>query len=189
MGALSSGPGSTGSLAERTVAVKPVYQGRIVNLEVLEVTMPDGRSAVREVIRHRGAAAILAQRPDGRLVFVRQYRKAAEREFLEVIAGTREPGETAETCARREIVEETGYEARELYAAGSVFPSPGYSSEEIFLFFARLATEPGPRAPDADEQLETVCLTRAEFEDLLARGEISDGKTLAAWVRCARWLA
>jgi ADP-ribose pyrophosphatase len=169
---------------ERTVAVHPGFEGRLVKVEVHEVVMPDGRRTRREILRHPGAAVVLAEDADGRFLLVRQYRKAVERRLLEVVAGTLDPGETPETCARREVEEETGRRALSLSKLGVLCPAPGYSSEYLHIYHARVApATASPRhAPDPDEWIEVVALGAADIEARIDAGEIEDAKTLAAWL-------
>jgi ADP-ribose pyrophosphatase len=166
---------------EKTVSSRRVFDGRLLKLDVLEVELADGRRTRRELVRHPGAVAIWARAPDGRLVFVRQFRKALESDLLEIVAGTREAGETAEQCALREIREETGYAVNKLVALGFIHSSPGFCEERIELFHAELGESGGAARPDADEALDVVRLAPAEWQAMLERGEIHDAKTLAAW--------
>ena len=171
------------SMKETTVSSRTIYSGRIVQLEVAEVRLEDGRTSTREIVRHGEAAVILAKLPDGRFVFVRQFRKPMEGDVLEAIAGGREPGETPEECARREVAEETGYEVADIVPLGPLVCSPGYCTEVIHAFLATLAPNPGRQRLDADENIDAVLLTRAQVEDAIADGSLWDGKTLAAWAK------
>ena len=173
------------SMKESTVSSRTVYSGRIVQLEVAEVRLEDGRTSTREIVRHGEAAVILAKVPDGRFVFVRQFRKPMEGDVLEAIAGGMEPGETPEQCARREVTEETGYEVASIVPLGPLVCSPGYCTEVIHAFLATLAPNPGRQHLDADENIDAVLLTRAQVEDAIADGSLWDGKTLAAWAKMA----
>ena len=182
---------------EKTVSSHRIFDGRLLKLDVLEVGLDNGRHARREIVRHPGAVAIWARAPDGRFVFVRQFRKAIEQELLEVVAGTREAGETPEACARREIREETGYAVKTLTPLGFIFTAPGFCTEQIAIFYAELR-ENGPdfgpsrasgssdelsRAahPDPDERLDVVLLDEAAWKAMMSRGAIQDAKTWAAW--------
>lgn len=169
-------------MQEKTLSSRTVYDGRILRLELLEVALDDGRRTTREVIRHHGAAVVLARRPGGDYLFVRQFRKPLDREVLEAVAGTLEPGEEPEACARRELTEETGYEARSLARLGTVYPSPGYLEERMELFFAEVGEATVEQSLDHDEELETVCLSRNEVDEALRSGALFDAKTLAAWL-------
>jgi ADP-ribose pyrophosphatase len=175
--------GGIRGVEEKTLTSKRLYEGRLVGLEVQEVRLHNGRQAMREIVRHGPAVAVLARLPDGRFLFVRQFRKPVEQVLLEVVAGNREPGEEAETCARRELEEETGHGAQTIRPLGFIYPSPGYVDERIDLFFAEVDDRPGPARPDEDENLIVVPLTRTQVEAQLRDGGICDAKTLAAWLR------
>ena len=165
---------------EKTVSSQSVFDGRLLKIDVLNVELDNGRRARREIVRHPGAVAVWARAPDGRFVFVRQFRKAIEQELLEVVAGTLEAGETPEACARREIREETGYTVKSLAPLGCIFTAPGFCTERIFLFYAELAKK-GPVNPDPDECLDVVLLDESEWKAMMSRGAIQDAKTWAAW--------
>jgi len=165
---------------EKTISSRRVFDGRLLKLDVLEVALENGRSAGREIVRHPGAAAVWARAPDGRFVFVRQFRKAVEQELLEIVAGTREAGETPEACARREIREETGFAVKSLAPLGFIFTAPGFCTERIALFYAELAGG-GAAAPDQDEHLDVVLLDETEWKAMMSGGAVQDAKTWAAW--------
>ena len=179
---------------EKTVSSQRVFNGRLLKIDVLEVELNNGRRARREIVRHPGAVAIWARAPDGRFVFVRQFRKAIEQELLEVVAGTREAGETPEACARREIREETGYAVKILTPLGCIFTAPGFCTERIAIFYAEIAplsagltpcdaglAGGGVSAPDPDEHLDVVLLDEAAWKAMMSRGAVQDAKTWAAW--------
>ena len=119
--------------------------------------------------------------PDGRYLFVRQFRKAIESALLEIVAGTLDLGETPAACALREIKEETGYAVHKLIPLGFIYPAPGFCGERLELFFAELSGQPAAPCLDQDELLRSELLSRQEFEALLAADEIHDAKTLVAW--------
>ena len=169
-------------MEEKTITKKTLYTGRILVLETQDIEMENGKKGMREIIRHRGAVAILARLPDGRFALVRQYRKPVEREMLEVVAGNREPNEDPELCARRELREETGFKAKTVRRLGFIYPSPGYCDEKIEIFFAEVDAESGQTDPDEDEHVEVVLMTREEIVGKISRDEIHDSKTLAAWL-------
>lgn len=166
---------------EKTVNAETCYRGHIVDVEVQQVELETGRLALREIVRHKAAVAVLPRLPDGRFLFIRQFRKPAEQILVEVPAGILDDGEEPAASARRELLEETGYAATRLDHAGQIYPSPGYVDERIDVYFAEVSGEPGPRDLDPDERVEVVCLTKDEFIRMIRRGEVKDSKTLAAW--------
>jgi ADP-ribose pyrophosphatase len=168
-------------MSEKTLKTRTVFEGRILSLDVLDVELADGRIGKREIIRHGAAVAVIARRRDGRFVFIRQFRKAMERICFEVMAGNCDPGETAEASAIRELKEETGYTPDSIRFLSSIYPSVGYSTERIDIFYADVH-EPGETDFDQDENIETVLLTEQEMDDLIRAGKVDDAKTLAAWV-------
>ncbi len=169
-------------LVEHTVRTETLYEGRVVHLERLAIRTDDGRTSFREIVRHGDAAVVLARRPDGRFVFVRQYRKAVEQPMIEAVAGGVEAGESPEDCARRELLEESGHRAVRIEALGPLICCPGYSSEVLHGFLAEVGEDVEALAPDADENLDVLLLTPAEVEREIAEGRILDGKTLALWL-------
>ena len=167
------------NLTEQLLARREIYHGRIIDVLVDTVSLPNGNTSTREVVRHPGGVGILALDDEGCAVLVEQYRYVFGRTLLEIPAGKREPGEDPLTTARRELREETGAEATHWQPLGVVLPSPGCYGEVLHLYLARDLTF-GATHPDADEFLQ---VRRLPFDTLLARclsGEIEDGKTVAA---------
>lgn len=158
-----------------------------MNLRVDEVRLaPDGRPARREVVEHPGAVAVVPLTPDCQVVMVRQYRYAVGEELLEIPAGTMQAGEEPEACARRELGEETGGRARSLELLGTIFTSPGFCSEVMHIFLARLEDGPGGQPqPDEDERLEPVTLPLGEVVELARAGRLRDAKTVAGLLLAA----
>ncbi|MGN0832738.1 MAG: NUDIX hydrolase [Kiritimatiellia bacterium] len=167
---------------EQTLATERKYTGKIISVDLLDIELPDGRRAKREVVRHGNAVAILARRPDGKFVFVQQYRKAAEAALVEVIAGGLEPGEDPVEGAKRETAEETGYEVKSIERLTTVICTPGYCEERIHLYFAELSEGRHEQDLDPDENVCPVVLSAEEVEDGIRRGTIFDAKTLSAWL-------
>ncbi len=163
---------------EKTIKTRYIYKGKILNLRLDSVLLPDGRETPREIVEHPGAAAIVPFLPDGRIIFVKQYRKPVESFVLEIPAGTFKPGEAPSRCARRELEEETGYRAEKMVKLLEYFPSPGYSSERITIFKATGLTKTGMRA-EQDEFIHARKINRPTIISLLKQGKIKDGKTIA----------
>ena len=168
-------------MTEKTLSTRTVFQGRALRLDVLDIELPGGRRSTREIIRHPGAVVVVAERPDGRFVLVRQYRTAIGEVLLEMVAGGLEPGENPEVAARRELEEESGYVVESIRSLGMIVPCPGYSAERLHLFHAQVGLQPGATRPDFDEQLAPVILTRAEIDAAIASGELNDAKSIAIW--------
>lgn len=167
---------------EKTLSSNTVFAGRLLKLDVLDVQLDSGARGTREIVRHPGAAVVAPQLPDGRFVLVRQFRKPLEKVMLEFVAGTLGKNETPADCAARELREETGYDAEKLTKLGVIFPAPGYTDEALHVYFAKLRPKAGEISPDPDEQLEVVCLTAQDMEQMISSGKIEDAKTLAAWL-------
>lgn len=166
-------------MAEERQASELVYDGRLIQVRRDSVRLESGRLTTREVVEHPGAVGILPLTDAGRIVLVRQYRYAVGRSLLELPAGTRELGEPLEATARRELREETGYEAGRLDELMRFFTSPGWANEEIVLYRASALEQAGP-VPDSDEILDVVEVAPAEITGLMRDGSIADAKTISA---------
>jgi len=164
-------------MRETIVRTEQVYEGRVVKLDRLEVRLPDGNMAWRELVRHPGAVAIVALDERQQVLLVRQFRIAAGRVLTEIPAGTLEPGEAPDACAERELQEETGYRPGRLEALGGFYPAPGYTTEYIHLFLATDLDESRLDA-DTDEYIEVDRMPLANALALIARGEMVDGKSI-----------
>ncbi|MBA4177929.1 MAG: ADP-ribose pyrophosphatase [Leptothrix sp. (in: Bacteria)] len=175
-------------LIERATGDSQLLHSGFLELRVDTVLLPDGSRATREYLRHNGAVAVVPLLDDGRLVLVRQYRYPLARVLLEFPAGKLEVGEEQLPCARRELQEETGYVAREWAFGGEIHNAAAYSSESIWIWFAR-GLVPGPARLDPGEFVETVTLTVAELVDLSGRGELTDVKTQIALCWLQSWQA
>jgi len=169
-------------MREKTINSHTVFKGHLLKLDAVDVELVSGRQAKREIVRHPGAVVVLARLPDGRYAFVRQFRKPIEQVLLEVVAGTRNPGEDARSCAIRETREETGYEVKKITSMGFLYTTPGFCNERIDLFFAELSKNQKAQMTDEDENLEVVLLRQDEIEAMIAKRQIHDSKTLAAWL-------
>ncbi len=174
-------------LDEVVMTSEPVYLGKVVNLYVDVVRLPDGQQARREIVRHSGAVAMVPLLPSGDVVMVRQYRHAAGKVLLEIPAGTLEPDEDPEQAAVRELQEEIGYRPGKLTRLAGEYTAPGYTSELIHIYLATGLQESNLDQDD-DEFLEVV---RLPFDEALRRveqGEIMDGKTIIGLLLAARRL-
>lgn len=164
---------------EETIESQYLYKGKILNLRKDLVHSADGGVTHREIVEHRGGVGLAALTDEGKMVLVRQYRKALSRDILEIPAGKLEEGEDPSWTAARELKEETGYTAGSMEFLGRFYPSVGYTTECIHLFLCRDLT-PGEPEPDDTESIETEEYPLGELYQKALRGEIEDGKTLAA---------
>jgi ADP-ribose pyrophosphatase len=183
------GPDQADALADahlveiRTDSVE-ILKGNFLYAMRDTVRLPDGNQATREYVIHPGAVMIVAQLDDGRLVLERQYRYPVQAVMLEFPAGKLDAGEAPLACAQRELLEETGYTAREWARAGVLHPVISYSTEFIDIWFARGLTL-GQRKLDAGEFLDVFTATPAELLAWCANGKVTDAKTLtgALWLQ------
>jgi ADP-ribose pyrophosphatase len=161
----------------RILESKTIYRGRVVELKVDRVIEPGGIETTREVVCHAGSVVIVPHLPDGRLILVRQYRHAVQESLWELVAGGIERGETPRQSARRELLEETGYDAGIIEPLLDFYPSPGILSEKMHLVEA-WDLIPSQGQPDADERIETGFFTVNKVMEMIQSKEICDGKTL-----------
>ena len=161
---------------------KVIYRGRVIKL-VQDTLMVEGRRLTREVVLHPGAVAIVAFVDRRHLIFVRQYRHAIGRSLLELPAGTLDHKESPLSCAKRELEEETGYQAKQWKRLGQFYAAPGAVSERMLLFVAT-GLRPGPSRPEADEFLVPVILSVDQALAKIRSGAICDAKTIIG-IMCA----
>ena len=157
---------------------RTLRKGRVFDITLENVTFPNGFNADLEIIRHPGAAAIVPLMPDDRVLMLKQYRHAIGGFMWEIPAGTFNGREDPLVCARRELIEETGFSAARWEAIGAVTPVPGYSDEKIHLYLARDLT-PAVQDLDQDEFLEVHRLPLMQVAAMIAQCEIQDAKTIA----------
>jgi len=177
-----------GHLREESLGGQVPVSGGFLELRRDVVRLPDGRQATREYIRHPGAVAVIPILDDGRLVLVRQFRYPVGRVLLEFPAGKLDPGEPTLRCGQRELLEETGYTAREWAFAGAIHNAAAYSTESIYLWFAR-GLQPGEQKLDDGEFVEVCTRSADELDALAGRGELPDVKTLIGLQWLQRWRA
>lgn len=164
-------------LIETRLASTTLLQGGFLEVRRDDVQLPDGSRATREFIQHSGAVAVIPLLPNDQVVLVRQHRYPVGKVLLEWPAGKRDALETTLACAQRELQEETGYRASEWAYGGEIHNAAAYSSESIWLWFAR-GLVAGPAKPDAGEFVDTVVMGLSELEAMDLRGELLDVKTL-----------
>ena len=170
-------------LEEVPVTEDVVFNGRIFNVNRLRVTLPDGREAIRDVVRHPGAVAILALTDDGRICLVRQYRTSLARVTVEIPAGKLDPGEDPLTCAHRELIEETGMKADKMAFLTTIATSDGFTDELIHIYMATGLSFVAS-SPDDDEYINVDLVPLDELIDAVLDGRIEDCKTVTAALIC-----
>lgn len=171
-------------LTERFVSGEQVFDGTLLKVRRDRVRLPDGSEGTREYIRHPGAVAIVPLFEDGRLLLERQFRYPHGREFIEVPAGKVDPGEPHLETAKRELLEETGYAAKEWQRIGVIHTAIAYTDEAIEIFLAQ-KLEKRERKLDQGEFIDTVIIGFDEAIAMIRDGRITDAKTVTAllWVK------
>ena len=173
------------NLTEKTLESKRVFEGKIVNLRVDTVELPNGKTSTREIVEHKGAVAIVPILENKKVVLVRQYRQAAGRILLEIPAGGLEIGEDPADCARRELQEEIGYYPGKLTEMFYSYLAPGYSSEKLHTFLAE-DLEQRYLDSDSDEFLEIVTIDLQDAVEMIRQGEIADAKSICGLLLASR---
>ena len=171
---------------ESFVSGEQVFNGVLLDVRRDIVAMPNGSHAMREYVVHPGAVVVVPVLDDGRLVMERQYRYPIGRAVLEFPAGKIDAGEPPLQCAVRELAEETGYRARQWAVAGTMHNAIAYSTEVIHILFAR-ELRAGTRALDDGELIDLELLTEAELDAAVARGDVTDAKTLISLMWLQKW--
>ncbi len=166
---------------EKTLNSKRIFDGKILKLRHDEVVLPDGKHAMREVIDHNGGACIVAER-DGKILLVKQFRYPYKEEILEVPAGKMDVGEDPKATAIRELEEEGGIRAEGAELLFEIYPSPGYTSEKVYVYKAYGLKDTALRL-DEDEFLSGEWYDKATVKKMIDNGEIKDAKTLIALLR------
>lgn len=166
-------------LNEKTIETKTIYEGKIIEVHVESVQLPNGKEGMREVVKHPGAVAVIPKMDDGKYLFVRQFRKPLDRTIVEIPAGKLEKGEDPKETAKRELYEETGYTCQQLNHIISFYTSPGFANEIIHLYEASNLTE-GVQQTDEDEFVDVLKLTLDEAQELVEQQQIIDAKTAYA---------
>jgi ADP-ribose pyrophosphatase len=172
---------------EPTIESKDIYQGRIVNLRVDTVQLPSGRTTTREIVEHEDAVCVVPIDEDNNVLMVRQYRKAAQLNLLEVPAGGVEAGESPEETVLRELQEEVGVTSGSLRRLSGFWVSPGWATE---FMHAYLATDLSPASLPADDD-EYISVERVPLDSipgLIDSGEIQDSKSIASLLLALRVL-
>ncbi|MCY9376590.1 ADP-ribose pyrophosphatase [Bacillus sp. T17B1] len=169
------------SLEEKTISKEQIFSGKVIDLYVEDVELPNGKTSKREIVKHPGAVAILAVTDEGKIIMVKQFRKPLERAIVEIPAGKLEKGEEPEYTALRELEEETGYTAKKLTKITAFYTSPGFADEIVHVFLAEeLSVLEEKRELDEDEFVEVMEVTLEDALKLVESREVYDAKTAYA---------
>lgn len=179
--ATEQGASEMDHLKEKTLHSEKLFSGRIIDLYLEDVELPNGKTSKREIIKHPGAVAVIAFTEENKMVMVRQYRKAMERVLVEIPAGKLEIGEEPVVTAKRELEEETGYTCDDLEPLISFYTSPGFADELVHLYVAKgLRADTEEHHLDEDEFVDLLEVTLEEALELIEKKEIYDAKTAYA---------
>ncbi len=163
-------------LTEKTISSTTIYDGKILSLKKDEIVLCNGEKSFREVVHNSGGACVLAE-IDGFIYFVKQYRYAHQKMLLELPAGKLNEGESPKDCAFRELTEETGLIADEMVLLSSIYPTPAYTDEVIYIYLAK-GLKYSKMNLDDDEFLTVEKISIEKVKKMLSNGEIYDGKTV-----------
>jgi ADP-ribose pyrophosphatase len=155
-----------------------VFRGKVFGVRRDEVLEPGRLRATREVITHPGSVVVLPVFADGRILMIRQYRHATRQYLWELVAGRIDEGETVKEAAARELREETGYRAKRFREFLDVFPTPGFLEERMHILLAEGLTE-GDAEPEADEKIISRSYEMDELKQMMKKGRLRDGKSIA----------
>ena len=171
---------------EKTIASKLIYTGRAIKLRVDTVQTPDGHQTTREIVEHADCIAVIAIDDKDNVLLVRQFRKAAEKELLEIPAGGIDAGEDPDEAVQREMREETGYLPKKVERIGGFYSAPGYCTEFLYLY---LATDlvPSPLSAEDTTEIKLVRVPVAEISGLIQSGKIRDAKSIAGLLTYLRY--
>ena len=164
-------------LEEKTKNSKAIFQGRLLDVRIDQVILPNGAISTREWINHPGAVCCIPILPDGKIALIKQYRYAVRKEMIELPAGKLDKNEIPEECALRELEEEIGYKANKLTFLTNIYPAIGFANENMWLFLAESLVETQSNL-DSDEFLELIPTKLEDAVEMVWNGKITDVKTI-----------
>lgn len=168
---------------EKTIERQEIFKGKIIDVYLDTVALPSGETAKRELVFHPGGVGVIPILDDGRMLLVKQFRKPMEKVMLEIPAGKIEKneGRHPDETARRELEEETGYQAKHWEAVSAMYLSPGFANEKLYIYYAEgLVKVENPLPQDEDEVIELYAMSLDELKQAIADEEICDAKTIFA---------
>lgn len=174
-------------LKETQLSTQQIYKGSFLDVRRDKVSLPNGKTSVREWINHPGAACIIPVLPDGKIALIKQYRYPVQEEMIELPAGKLDIGETPEVCAKRELEEEIGYSAGKMTFVCNIHPAIGFASEKMWIFLAEKLSQTITNT-DHDEFLELMPTELDEAVQMVWNGRITDVKTIIGLLWAERLL-
>jgi len=167
---------------EKTVSTENIFKGKIIDVRLHKVIMPNGEIAEREIVGHPGGVGVVALTDDNKMILVKQFRKPLEKAIYEIPAGKLDPNEEVEICGKRELLEETGATAQRFEYLGYMYPSPGFTDEVTHIYLAT-GLSFGTANPDEDEFLDIEFFGIDEVKRMIDNNEICDGKTVMGFFK------
>ncbi|MGB5529858.1 MAG: NUDIX hydrolase [Ignavibacteriaceae bacterium] len=162
----------------RIVKSEVIYRGKVFNTIVDQIEYKSGNKAVREVAEHPGGAVVVPVTGEGKIVMVTQHRFPVDKILLELPAGKLGKNEDPRICAIRELEEETGYKSDNVKELGSIYTTPGYSTEKLWIYLAKDLQPGNNNREEGEFGMEVFEFTMEEVEQKIYSGEIVDGKTI-----------
>lgn len=162
----------------RIISSQVIYKGKVFNTLVDQIEYNSGNKAIREVAEHPGGAVVVPVTDNGKIVMVTQYRFPVKEVLLELPAGKLSKGEDPKVCAVRELEEETGYKSDDIKSLGSIYTTPGYSTEKLWIYLAENLKPGNYNREEGEFGMEVFELSLPEVEEKIYNGEIVDGKTI-----------
>ncbi len=163
---------------EKTIESKLIFDGKLFEIRIDKIRLANGLIVNREIVHHRGSVGIIALQDEKKVVMIRQFRYPAGMNLLEIPAGTLEPNEEPLECAKRELIEETGYQAKSFQPLGEIYLAPGYCTEKIHLFFATNLEKIG-QSTEVDEKISVELLHFDEVISKIHERKIIDSKSIS----------
>jgi 8-oxo-dGTP pyrophosphatase MutT (NUDIX family) len=171
----------------RILSSKTMYKGRVFSVRRDKIVEPGNIHVTRDIVVHSGSVVVLPILEDGRVLLIRQYRHAVGENLWELVAGRREPAESATAAARRELKEETGYTARRIRRILDVIPTPGFVSERMRVFVAQGLAK-GTAYPEEDERIAVRAFTWRQMDGMIRKGRLLDAKSIAGLLFYMRYI-
>ena len=173
----------------RILKSEVLHRGKVFNTKVDQIEYNSGNKAVREVAEHPGGAVVVPVTSNGKIIMVTQYRFPVDKILLELPAGKLGKGENPLHCACRELKEETGYKSENVKEIGSIYTTPGYSSEKLWIYLAKDLKQGNHNREEGEYGMEVFELSMKEIEAKIVGGEIVDGKTICGIFLAAKFLS